>query len=145
MTRGRRIAAVPDAEAIPSDATFKVVYDVAKAGEPGAINRQFDTAARFLNMHVAAGVPADRIHLAIVVHGGAHRDLLRSAAEGETNPNAELIGQLVKHGVKIQLCGQTAAWYGVGAEELLPGVTLALSAMTAHARLQQEGYTLNPF
>jgi len=24
-------------------------------------------------------------------------------------------------------------------------VTMALSAMTAHAQLQQEGYTLNPF
>jgi len=28
---------------------------------------------------------------------------------------------------------------------LLPGVEMALSAMTAHAILQQEGYTLNPF
>jgi len=27
----------------------------------------------------------------------------------------------------------------------LPGVTMALSAMTAHALLQQDGYTLNPF
>ena len=30
-------------------------------------------------------------------------------------------------------------------DDLLPGVELALSAMTMHALLQQKGYTLNPF
>jgi hypothetical protein len=33
----------------------------------------------------------------------------------------------------------------VAAEQLIPGVKMALSAMTAHAQLQQQGYTLNPF
>jgi intracellular sulfur oxidation DsrE/DsrF family protein len=47
--------------------------------------------------------------------------------------------------VKIIVCGQTAAYYGVKTDELLPGVQMALSAMTAHALLQQQGYTLNPF
>jgi hypothetical protein len=28
---------------------------------------------------------------------------------------------------------------------ILPGVEMALSAMTAHALLLQQGYTLNPF
>tara|TARA_Y100000588_G_scaffold170524_1_gene184375 strand:+ start:507 stop:614 length:108 start_codon:yes stop_codon:yes gene_type:complete len=30
-------------------------------------------------------------------------------------------------------------------QQLIPGVQMALSAMTAHAQLQQQGYTLNPF
>jgi len=29
--------------------------------------------------------------------------------------------------------------------DLLPGITMAPSAITAHALLQQQGYTLNPF
>ena len=33
----------------------------------------------------------------------------------------------------------------VGHEDMLPGVEMALSAMTAHAVLQQAGYRLNPF
>jgi hypothetical protein len=33
----------------------------------------------------------------------------------------------------------------VKTEDLLPGVEMALSAMTAHALLQQQGYTFNPF
>jgi intracellular sulfur oxidation DsrE/DsrF family protein len=48
--------------------------------------------------------------------------------------------------VRIILCGQSAA--GLGLDEtadLLPGVEVALSAMTAHALLQQDGYTVNPF
>jgi intracellular sulfur oxidation DsrE/DsrF family protein len=52
---------------------------------------------------------------------------------------------LGKAGVKIYLCGQTAAFKGYGAEEFHPAVTIALSAMTVHVRLQSEGYTLIPF
>ena len=140
-----RIAAVPDAAPLPGDASFRVAWDLAKAAENGQANRGLDTAARFLNMHRAAGVPAERLQLAVVVHGGAHRDLLTPEARGEENPSAGLISQLIEHGVQIQLCGQTAAWYGVTGEDLLPGVRMALSAMTAHALLQQEGFTLNPF
>jgi hypothetical protein len=33
----------------------------------------------------------------------------------------------------------------IGVEELSPAVSLALSAMTAHVRLQSEGFTLIPF
>ena len=48
-------------------------------------------------------------------------------------------------GVKIYLCGQTAAYRGFAVSELNPAVNLALSAITAHVRLQSEGYTLIPF
>jgi intracellular sulfur oxidation DsrE/DsrF family protein len=64
---------------------------------------------------------------------------------GETNANAGLIAALIETGVDVYLCGQTAANAGVSAEALLPGVRLSLSAMTTHALLQQNGYTLNPF
>ena len=140
-----KIATVSAAPTLPAGELFKVAFDVAEPGAQGGINRSFDTVARFLNMHNAAGVPASNIQLAVVVHGGAHRDLLDNAAHGGDNPNAELVEQLVKHGVQLYLCGQTAAYYGVQADDLLPGAVLSLSAMTAHAQLQQRGYTLNPF
>jgi intracellular sulfur oxidation DsrE/DsrF family protein len=47
--------------------------------------------------------------------------------------------------VRIIVCGQKAAYYNVTSDDLLPGVKMALPAMTAHALLQQQGYTLNPF
>jgi intracellular sulfur oxidation DsrE/DsrF family protein len=47
--------------------------------------------------------------------------------------------------VRIFVCGQSAAYYDVTTNDLLPGVEMALSAMTVHALLQQQGYSLNPF
>ncbi|MFV8817689.1 DsrE family protein [Haliea sp. E17] len=130
---------------LPAETRFKVAFDVAEAGPEDDINRKLVSAARFLNMHEAAGVPVENISLAVVVHGGAWKDLLTNKARGSTNPNATLIAELVAAGTRIELCGQTAAMRDVVKEDLLPGVTIGLSAMTAHALLQQEGYTLNPF
>ena len=36
-------------------------------------------------------------------------------------------------------------FFKVTPKQLIQGVTMSLSAMTAHAQLQQQGYTLNPF
>lgn len=144
------VAAVPDAQALPASSAFKVVFDTAKGSEGDTLNRTLESAARFINMHAAAGVDLDNIDVAVVVHGGAVFDLLKAEPfaarrDGADNPNAALINTLTDHGVRIILCGQTAAYRDVSTEELLPGVELALSAMTAHAQLQQDGYTLNPF
>ncbi len=137
-------ASVPGTE-FPADTRFKVAFDVAEAGPDGDANPKLVSAARFLNMHAAAGVPVENMSLAVVVHGGAWKDLLTDEARGGTNPNARLIAELVAVGTTLELCGQTAAMRDVAQEDLLPGVTIALSAMTAHALLQQQGYTLNPF
>jgi intracellular sulfur oxidation DsrE/DsrF family protein len=63
----------------------------------------------------------------------------------QSNPNTQLLKQLGDAGVTIYLCGQSAAYMKLGADEMNPTVTMALSAMTAHVRLQSEGYTLIPF
>lgn len=135
---------------IPSDAVFQPLYDVAQAAEPGGLNRSLVTAARFLNMHARAGIPAENMQLAVVVHGSAIFDVASAQAygrrhDGADNANAALVEELVANGVAIYVCGQSAAHYDLQTQELLPGVEMALSAMTVHALLQQEGYTLNPF
>lgn len=135
---------------IPKGTVFKVAFDVAKGADAGEINRSFDSAGRFINMHVAAGVPIENIHLAIVVHGTAGWDVTKDAvyrAHNEDKPNgsAAVVAALLARGVSIYLCGQSAARMGVTKADLLPGVKLSLSAMTTHALLQQQGYTLNPF
>lgn len=135
---------VPDA-VLPADARFKVAFDLAAASEGEAVNRNLDSAARLLNMHALAGVPDENVSVAIVVHGPAAMDVINDAKRGSPNPSAGLVAELVAAGASIQLCGQTAASRGITQDDLLPGVTLSLSAMTAHALLQQDGYTLNPF
>lgn len=138
------IARVEGAAPLPANASFKVAFDVSRPSDAGKVNRGLETATRFLNMHVASGVPESNIAITIVVHGAAAQDLTRPAA-GAESPNAALIAALVSHGVRIYLCGQTAVALDIAAEDLLPGVQMALSAMTIHALLQQDGYTLNPF
>ena len=137
-------ARVADPRVTPAS-EFRVAFDIAEAASPGAANRGMESAARFLNMHAAAGVPARNLSVALVVHGPAALDLVTEARRGSPNDSAALVAALIEAGASIELCGQTAAFRDIESEDLLPGVTMALSAMTAHARLQQAGYTLNPF
>ena len=145
------VAPVPDADfAIPEATDLYVAFDTATPAEEGKLNRTLDSAARYINMHAAVGLEPARVRAAVVVHGRAAFDLLTDeawAAKGKkgTNPTAAAIPELVDNGVRIILCGQTAAAYGIAKEDLAPGVELALSAMTAHAVLQRQGYTVNPF
>ena len=143
------IAPVESDLPIPEGTVFRVIFDITDKATPGQLNRSIDSAARFINMHVEAGVPLADIHVAIVVHGGAAADLLTQDAyaarnDGAVNGSAPAIAELTAHGVHIWLCGQTAAANQFTKADLLPGVGLSLSAMTAFALLQQQGYTLNP-
>lgn len=145
-------APVPGMAQLPADTEFAIAYDVSTPSAEGAPNRGFETAARFLNMHVANGVPQENIRLVVVVHGKAALELLTDAAyaanplsqQGD-NPSARLVEALLDADVRFILCGQSAAVYGVKPEDLIPGVEMSLSAMTAHALLQQNGFTVNPF
>ncbi|WP_286831080.1 MULTISPECIES: DsrE family protein [Kordiimonas] len=138
------VVAVPGATMLSADSHFKVAFDVVDKGEEGKVSRRLESAARFLNMHVAAGADPKNIKLAVVIHGKAVFDVTNDAKHGGPNANADLIQTLMAHGVTFHVCGQSAAYQGVKKEDLLPGVEMALSAMTAHALLQQQGYTLNP-
>ncbi|WP_240612792.1 DsrE family protein [Alteromonas flava] len=129
--------------------SFSVAFDVAAGAEAGEINRRFDSLARFINMHTAAGVPKENIQLALVVHGKASIDLLNNETYQRVhqtdNPNLGLLAALQANQVRVILCGQSATAYEIEHSQLAEGVEVALSAMTAHALLQQQGYSVNPF
>lgn len=124
---------------------MKIAFDVSAAGPDDGVNRSFEMVARSVNLHTAKGVSPENLLSAIVVHGGAGADLLTAEARGAENPNADIIAQLQAAGVTILLCGQSAEGMDIKAADLLPGITMSPSAITAHALLQQQGYTLNPF
>lgn len=129
---------------------LKVIFDVSKsANKPDEINSYIVTAARFLNMHVEAGVPRENLKVALTIHGGAWKDILTNeaykAAYGTDNPNSELLKQLNKAGVDIILCGQTAVYRNVDRSKMNPNVKLALSAMTALIQYQNMGYAFIKF
>ncbi len=151
-----KIAQIEGLDPLSDDATFKVSFDVVKQAKQGELNRSLNSVARFINMHADAGVSLDRINLAVVVHGGAVNDMTshdfyqsqkttKQSQSLSINANAALISALRKQGVQFYVCGQSATYRGIKTTDLLPGVKMSLSAMTAHALLQQQGYTVNPF
>jgi intracellular sulfur oxidation DsrE/DsrF family protein len=144
------IATIDSDMTIPAGAVFKVTYDVTAQATPGTSNRAFETAPRFINGHVEAGVPAKNINIAYVVHGKAIIDLLKPEAYakrtgGKTNATAALVTRLLANNVNFYVCGQSAVAQGIAKNELLPGVKMAISASSAHALLGMQGYTLIPF
>ncbi|KAB7647510.1 DsrE family protein [Polymorphobacter fuscus] len=144
------VATIASDMVIPKGTVFKVTFDVTGQATPGTVNTRFESAARFLNAHVEAGVPEADIHVAYVVHSKAIVDLLRPApyaarTGGKTNATAALVAKLLAHNVDFYVCGQSAAAQGVANADLLPGVKMAISASSAHALLGMQGYTLIPF
>ncbi|MDH7448319.1 DsrE family protein [Aquimarina sp. 2201CG14-23] len=129
---------------------LKVVFDIGRSfGDSTKVNPLIHTAARYLNMHVHAGVPFKNLKVALVIHGNAANDILNTkeynAKYSINNPNTELISALTKKGVQIILCGQTAAHRNISKSDLHPDIKLALSAMTALVQLQNEDYKLINF
>jgi hypothetical protein len=105
----------PDFET-PTDLEYRIAYEVVDAAaSPEQLNPRLVTVARFLNMHARAGVPVERLHVALVVHGPAGRAVLDDVGYRERR------------------------------DRLLPGVEVALSAMTALLVLQERGFHVNPF
>jgi len=137
--------------AVPDGHVFKAVF-VIDAGGPDTVrvNAQLTTVARFYNLHVRHGIPEDRVRAAAVVHGSGWQSLLTDSAYaarfgGKPNPSRKLVEELMQHGAQLVLCGQTAGARGIRREELVPGVKVAISAMTALNVLQADGYRYNPW
>lgn len=135
---------------VNKDTTFKAVFDIMNSPEDSSqLNTSIETAARFLNMHAQSGVPLEQLKVALVIHNKASKDVISSKAYkakyGVDNPNEDLLKALMKAGAQIIFCGQSSASRGFPKEDLIDGVQLSLSAMTALIQLQDENYRLIKF
>ncbi len=129
---------------------YRAVFDIMKSAENHqSINASIETAARFLNMHAQSGVPAKNLKIALVVHNAASKDVISNEAYqkkyGTDNPNKKLIEALIEAGGQVIFCGQSSLSRGFDREDLIDGVQLSLSAMTALVQLQDENYRLIKF
>jgi intracellular sulfur oxidation DsrE/DsrF family protein len=140
-----KVAPVRTTFAVPEGMELKLSFDVARTSNGGDINNDIAKLARLINMHGEGGLDPQELSLAMVVHGPAVHHVTKTGKDGEPNTNRALIEALLAQDVKIIVCGQSAAYMGVGTPDLIEGVEMALSAMTAHAVLQRQGYALNPF
>jgi intracellular sulfur oxidation DsrE/DsrF family protein len=148
ITASGAVANVKSDLPLPANKDWKMVFNVPTA-VAGKLNPRIDAAARFINMLAASGVPMSRIHVALVAHSEGLMDFLTAKRYGDesggaANPNEAVIRQLIGKGVPVYICGQSAELSDVTKADLVPGVKLALSAMTTYADLQGQGYAVNP-
>ena len=135
---------------VTKDFKYKLLYDISEAAESeDQLNKNIESVARFINMHVMHGTKIEDIEIAVVLHGKATRDSLSHQAYEDKylleNPTLDLIEKLSAKGVKFYQCGQSAYYQKISAKDLSPEVSMSLSAMTMLAELQADGYQIIPW
>ena len=73
----------------------------------------------------------------VTLHDDAY-NIERKVAIG--NPYKQLLAELMKKGVEVELCGATAAVHNWGNDDLLVGVKVNTNAMARMSELVQEGF-----
>jgi len=137
--------------ATPARVVMNALFEInAGGGDTVKVNEQLVTMARFFNIHARNGTAENRLKAAAVFHGTGWTALLSDSAfgarfGGKPNPSRRLVEELLQHGAQLVLCGQTAGARNIRREELLPGVLVSLSAMTAMIALQNDGYRFIPW
>ena len=121
----------------------KVVFSI------GALSFEGDLPASIFHMQLIENDIADwkaKSEAVAVLHTNAGHVTLkdssyntdRNVATG--NPYKDLVADLMKRGVHIELCGATAKAHGWGNADLLPGVKVNTDAMARTTQLVQEGF-----
>lgn len=140
------IAPVPNPSfAADKTVDYKVAWDVTAApSKPDSMPAGLARPAGFLAQTDANGIDRTRVHLAIIIFGGATNAVLTNdaykAATGVDNPNIALLQAMTDAGVQVIVCGQALAGRKILREQVLPFVKVATSATFARATLHAQGY-----
>ena len=126
--------------------TYRVLFDMVSAPAQAAdVNPMLQTAAKYLNTLIKAGVPAEHRKIAIIIHGGGTpailvNDAFKSRNGGQENPNIALMQALAKAGVELHVCGQGVLNAKIDRKDIQPEVQVDLWALTTIIELQHKGY-----
>ncbi len=127
----------------------RVVFDTTADSKPTDVNKGLERAARLLNLYGVAGLKAQDVKIAIVLHGDATKAVLNDAAYksrcgADENPNLPLIRELQQAGVDVFVCGQALSYKGFADAEVAEGIPIAAAALTVVINRQSEGYSYFP-
>jgi intracellular sulfur oxidation DsrE/DsrF family protein len=121
----------------------KVVFSVASLSFEG------DLPASLFHMGLIVDDIADwkaKSQVVAVFHTNAGHVTLHDAAYNADreittgNPYKGMVADLIKRGVKIELCGATAKVHNYGNADLLPDIKINRDAMARTTQLVQEGF-----
>jgi len=123
------------------------VFPVRDSVSAKDINGGLAEVGRIINLHIASGIPKNKLDIVVVVHGPAlfslytHQNYHKKY--GIDNPNIAMMDELIKNGVRFIACGQAMNFLEVKKEEIDPRVHISLTAQTVLSGYQLKGYVLN--
>lgn len=146
-------AAEPAPTVIPLQVreNVRVVYQVSDDAQHEGVNRGLFYARKLIDTYQKQGIAADQVHLHLVYHGPGIAALVNAetrqhlGATGPDNPNRELLAELIRRGVQVELCEDTMRQRKVAATELMPGINLVVGAFPRLIDLQLQGYAYIKF
>ena len=121
----------------------KTVYSV------GALTFEGDLPASIFHLQLITNDIADskaESEVIAVFHTNAGHVMLHDSAYNADrniatgNPYRELVADLMKRGVRVELCGATARAHHWGNTDLLPGIKVNTDAMARTTELVQQGF-----
>jgi intracellular sulfur oxidation DsrE/DsrF family protein len=129
---------------------YNIVIEVERANAtPDSVNWALHNVARMLNLHVVGGVPKNKLHVVLAIHGGASYTVMSNdaykAKYGVDNPNLGLYQELQQAGVKMFICGQSMIARSIDRNKTVPEVKIATSMLTTLTTYQLKGYALLKF
>ena len=138
---------IPGAHELPDPKLdYKIVFDVQMlADKPNQPSDALEFIAGLMNTFSKYGVPASHMHFVAVFHGKtvalvANDETYKARAGAPENPNKDILNKLVKAGVELVVCGQSAQAQNYSPNDLLGLVRLNLSATVTFINLQTRGY-----
>ncbi len=125
---------------------YKIVVEVSSDNpKPENVHEFFEKVGAVVNLHALGGVPANKLHVVMVIHGPAAQYILTNEEYKKKfntdNPNIPLFKELTDAGVKIFVCGQSLNKRNIAKESVASDVKPALSAITTLTTFQLKGYS----
>jgi intracellular sulfur oxidation DsrE/DsrF family protein len=142
------VTEVPFADEMPDPKLdYKILVEVTSDNtHPQMVHEYFEKVAAVVNLHALAGIPANRLHVVMVIHSAASAFVINNEnyrkTYGVDNPNIPLFKELTDAGVKIFVCGQSLNKHKLTKNDIAPEVKVALSAITTLTSFQLKGYAL---
>lgn len=149
-TAATATAAEPEVIPIQVRENLRIVYQVTDDVAHDGVNKGLFYARKLINTYEKQGIAADQVHLHLVYHGTGIAAVVNDAARKRLgmdapNPNGDILAELIRRGVQIELCENTMQQKGVKPSELMPGVKLVVGAFPRLIDLQLQGFAYIKF
>lgn len=126
-----------------------IVEVVRESAKPDELNWALNNVARMLNLHAMSGVPKEKLHVVLAIHGGAAFTVMNNEAYkkkyGVDNPNLDIYKALGEAGVRMVVCGQSLIARDIDRTKMVPEVKIASSMLTTMTTYQLKGYAVLTF